>query len=106
MARNVTNRISELLFERKMTQKELAQKAQMTESAISHYIKGDRVPRGVNLIKIARALETTTDDLLGQGNVFDKDSDLKVVKTLIARNASEMTYEEKMELFGILISDL
>ncbi len=106
MARGVTNRISELLSERKMTQKELAKKAQMTESSVSHYIKGDRVPRGVNLIKIARALETTTDDLLGQEDVFDKDSDLKIAKTLIARNAAAMTYEEKMELFGILISDM
>lgn len=103
MARGVTNRISELLSERKMTQKELALETQMTESAISHYIKGDRVPRGVNLIKIARALGTTTDDLLEREDTFDKDNDLKLVKTLIARNASEMTYDEKMELFGILI---
>lgn len=103
MTRGVTNRIAELLSEKEMTQKDLALKAQITESAISHYIKGDRVPRGVNLVKIARALETTTDDLLGQEDNYDKDSDLKIVKTLIARNASAMTHDEKMELFGILI---
>lgn len=105
MARGVTNRISELLLERNMTQKELALKAQMTESAISHYVKGDRVPRGVNLMKIARALGTTADDLLDQEDIYDKDNDLKVAKTLIARNASVMTHDEKMELFSLLISD-
>lgn len=65
MARRITNRMSQLLTERNMTQKELALSAGITESAVSHYIKGDRVPRGVNLIKIAKALGTTTDDLLG-----------------------------------------
>lgn len=105
MARSITNRISELLAARGMTQKDLAAAANITESAISHYIKGDRVPRGVNLIKIARALGTTTDYLLEQDDVVDRENDLKVVKTLIARNASEMTKAEKMELVSILFSE-
>ena len=50
MAREVANKIMEQLSLRKMTQKELAQATNITESAISHYIKGDRTPRGVNLI--------------------------------------------------------
>lgn len=105
MSRGVTNRILELLSEQKMTQKELAQMAEITESAISHYVKGDRVPRGVNLMKIARALGTTTDYLLGENEKSDRESDLKVVKTLIARNATEMTKEEKMELVSILFDE-
>lgn len=105
MARSVTNRIMELLSERNMTQKELAQAAEITESAISHYIKGDRVPRGVTLMKIARALETTTDDLLQCDNLYDKDSELKIVKTLIARNATQMSKAEKLELMGILMNE-
>ena len=108
MARSVTNQITRLLFERCMTQKELAQKSGLTESAISHYVRGDRVPRGVNLVKIAKALETTTDYLLSEGeqeiNQSEKKKDLEVVRTLIARNASQMSKEEKMELVGILIS--
>ncbi len=105
MSRGVTNRILELLSEQKMTQKELAQMAEITESAVSHYVKGDRVPRGVNLMKIARALGTTTDYLLGEDEKSDRESDLKVVKTLIARNATEMTKEEKMELVSILFDE-
>lgn len=102
MARGITNRMSELLTERNMTQKELALSAKITESAISHYIKGDRVPRGVNLIKIAKALGTTTDYLLGQDDEIAQENDFKIVKTLIARNAEAMTKEQKMELVGIL----
>lgn len=102
MTRGITNRISELLAERNMTQKELASAAGITESAVSHYIKGDRVPRGVNLIKIAKALGTTTDYLLNQCEEDDEKSEFEVAKTLIARNASKMTPEEKLELLHIL----
>lgn len=105
MAKEVKNRISELLHKRKMTQKDLALKAQITESAVSHYVKGDRVPRGVNLIKIAKALGTTSDYLLGQNDIYEKESDLEIIKTLIARNAPSITKEEKMELLDILIGE-
>ena len=105
MERSITNRIIELLSEHDMTQKELAKAAGLTESAVSHYVKGDRVPRGANLIKIARALGTTTDYLLNQDDNKSLGSDMKIVKTLIARNASKMTKEEKMELMGILLGN-
>lgn len=103
MGKGMGSRIVELLNSQGMTQKELALEANITESAISHYIKGDRVPRGVNLIKIAKALGTTTDDLLEQEDECSRENDLKIVKTLIARNAEAMTKEEKMELVGILL---
>lgn len=105
MERGIANKLSTLLVQRGMTQKELAKVSNVTESAISHYIKGDRVPRGVNLRKIADALHTTVDYLLEDENCENglKD-DMELVKTLIARNASQMTQEEKLELLSILIS--
>ena len=103
MAKRTANRISELLEMRNMTQKDLSLATKITESAISHYVKGDRVPRGVNLMKIATALGTTTDYLLEQNEVLDSEDEIKIVKTLIARNAEVMTIEDKMELVGILM---
>ena len=103
MAKRTANRISELLEMRNMTQKDLSLATQITESAISHYVKGDRVPRGVNLMKIATALGTTTDYLLEKNEVLDSEDEIKIVKTLIARNAEAMTIEDKMELVGILM---
>lgn len=104
MGTNLTSRISDLLSQKGMTQKELAQKAGITESAISHYIKGDRVPRGVNLVKIANALGTSTDFLLDQDESSSRKDDLEVAKTLIARNATQMTKREKMEFMSILLN--
>lgn len=103
MQRSVACRMAELLAQKKLTQKELAKRSGITEAAISRYIKGDRVPRGVNLAKIADALGTSTDYLLGH-DTFEED-EKKLVKTLIARNASKMTAEERMELLRILLDD-
>ena len=99
MTEQVNNKIYELLKQKNMTQKELAMITGLTESAISHYIKGDRVPRGVNLKKIADALNVTTDEIL---NI---EYDYSNIKVLIARNTSKMNSEEKLELISILLGN-
>lgn len=43
MAQNLGGRIAELLTQYNMTQRELADKAGITEVSMSRYIKGDRV---------------------------------------------------------------
>lgn len=103
MARSMTYRIKEMLIEKNISQKRLSEMTGITESAISHYIKGDRVPRGTNLVKIAKALGTTADDLLSGDKEMDKESDLVFAKSLIARNASQMTKEERMEFISLLM---
>ncbi|WP_027218289.1 helix-turn-helix domain-containing protein [Butyrivibrio fibrisolvens] len=102
MGRGITERLVELLKSKNMSQKELSLKAGVTESAISHYVNGDRVPRGANLSKIANALETTTDYLL-DGKAANKKDDLMTARLLIARNANDMTRDERMELMKILL---
>ena len=104
MARSMTYRIKEMLQEKGISQKELAELTGLTESAISHYVKGDRVPRGTNLVKIANALGTTTDDLLSGDKEMDKEKDLIFAKSLIARNATKMTQEEKMDFIALLLN--
>jgi transcriptional regulator with XRE-family HTH domain len=71
-----SERISLLLAEKKLSQKELADKADVTESAMSYYVKGERTPRGEVLSKIANALNTSTDYLLGNSpnNISNNDN--------------------------------
>ena len=102
MANKIGKRISELLTERGISQKELSIKANITESAVSHYVNGDRIPRCVTLAKIATALDTTTDYLLGVGETTDKDEDIALAKTLIARNAGDLSETERLELISLL----
>ena len=56
MMRNMACQITDLLSQKKMTQKELALKTGITESSISHYVKGNREPRGANLTKNSRSV--------------------------------------------------
>lgn len=103
MARSITYRIKEMIEEKNISQKQLSEMTGISESAISHYINGNRVPRGSNLVKIAKALGTTADDLLSGDREMDKESDLIFAKSLIARNASKMTKEEKIEFISLLL---
>lgn len=68
-----SERISELMSQYKLTQKELAIKAGVTESAMSYYVKGERTPRSDVLTRIAKALNTTTDYLLGNAEEVSSD---------------------------------
>ena len=61
-----SERLAKLMALRGLTQKELAAKANITESAISYYVKGLRTPSGEILARIAETLSTTTDYLLGR----------------------------------------
>lgn len=60
-------RIKALLNEKKMTQRQLAELSGITESAISHYIKGDRIPSGVASVNIAYALKYNNQLYFRQG---------------------------------------
>jgi len=95
MASNTGKVILEQLKKLSMSQKELAEATGLTESAVSRYVKGERVPRGINLMKIANAV----DQLLADDNTKD---DINVVKNLIARNASKMSDKDRLELINLL----
>lgn len=54
----------ELMKERKISQRELAERTGLTESAISKYINGTIIPKATSIVKLAIALDCTTDDLI------------------------------------------
>ena len=97
-------RLEELLKSRHMTQKELANTAGVTEAAMSHYIKGDRVPRSSVLSRIAAALDTTSDYLM-EGTPQNHMDEIGYAKRLIARNVRQMSIAEKREILSILLAD-
>lgn len=86
-----SDRIASLMLKQKITQKELAEKAGVTESAMSYYVKGDRTPRSDVLSRIAKALNTTTDYLLGN-KVASLQDDKKL--TYLQRNLGKLDEEQ------------
>lgn len=95
-------RLKELLEKNGMTQRELATTIGCTEAAVSHYLKGDRIPRTSVLTKIALALGTTADYLM-EGIPIDSTSELSYAKKLIARNADQMSNADKKEILALLM---
>ena len=75
-----------------MTQKELAERIGVTEAVVSRYISGDREPKPEMLANIATALHTTSDFLLG---IETEEYSHSRIRRMIARNASNMTEQEK-----------
>lgn len=97
-------RLEEMLKARNMTQKELAKKAEVTEAAMSHYVKGDRTPRSSVLSRIAMALDTTSEYLM-EGVPQNYIDEIGYAKRLIARNVNQMSNAEKREILSILLGD-
>lgn len=103
MDRTFSERLSEMIKLNNLSQKKLAEKAGVTEAAMSHYIKGDRFPRASVLSRIADALGTTSDYLMS-GKAITSDDEVKQAKRLIARNVAQMSRDEKMEIVRILMN--
>lgn len=102
MAKNLGNRISELIKKRNISQKELATQIGVTEAAMSRYIAGTREPKPEVLANIATALHTTSDYLLG---IENDDFNYNSVRRIIARNSSRMTVQEKKALIDALFGE-
>lgn len=60
-----SERLTVLMKSKGFSQKDFAKRANITESAMSYYAKGTRTPSGDVLARIAKALDTTADYLLG-----------------------------------------
>lgn len=57
--------LKRLLFERQLTNRWLAERTGMTETAVSLIVNGKRVPSLENALRIARALGVSVEELWG-----------------------------------------
>ena len=89
----------ELMKQQGRTQKQIAEIVDVTEATMSRYVRGERIPSADILADIATALHTTTDYLLGKA---PDESNLNDAFTLVARNASRLTDEQKQAILTAL----
>lgn len=95
------SRISAMLEKSNMTQKELAEHLHITDATMSRYINGSRDPKPETIAKLATALKTTSDSLLGLENEQEEFNHPRI-KRLLARNAKKITEKQKKELIDAL----
>ena len=106
MADNIfMKRFAELIQLRGYSQKEIAQRTHLTESAVSRYLSGERVPKGAILLNIANTLGTSTEYLQGKTDEVkpaDADNEVEKAMRIVARNAKNLTAEERERFIRIL----
>lgn len=71
--------LNELLAERGILQKELAEHIGVTANTVSYYLSGDRCPDIDKIIEIAKYLNVSTDYLLGITDIKSPDTELTAV---------------------------
>lgn len=62
-------KLDDILYERRMTARDLAKLTGISEASIAQYKKGTYLPQGANLDAIAKALNVSNDILLGNERV-------------------------------------
>ena len=91
-------KIAKLLEEHGMTQRELAEKVGVTEVSMSRYIKGERIPKAPLIAKIAEALHTSANYLVGIEEKEDPEMDFYFVKRTIIKNANGWSNKQKASI--------
>jgi transcriptional regulator with XRE-family HTH domain len=76
---------------RKMSQSDLAEKADLLPSAVSHFETGRRSPSFANLKALSDALNVTTDYLIGRSDEMHVSS---AVSSKLLRHAEKMSDED------------
>ena len=103
MPADLGKRIQMMLDLRGISRKELAAQVGVTEVAIGRYISGEREPKAITVAGIAKSLGISIDELMGndsaEGEEFEKSL------RLVARNAGNLTPEQKKLLINALVGE-
>lgn len=97
-------RLKYLIQREDISQKDLANDVGITESAMSRYMSGERIPHGETLKNLAVALRTNADYLLGNSNIENSQDNLNFdeITEIIARSTKEYSNEEIEKLISII----
>ncbi len=95
-------KVANLMQQRQMTQKDLAQKSGITEASVSRYMHSERTPRMDIIVNFAKAFGVSTEYLLEEDGEQGKTA-FEAISESIARNGSNLTDTEKTKLISILL---
>jgi transcriptional regulator with XRE-family HTH domain len=100
------DRVKEQMEKNHMTQKELAEKAQLTEVSLSRYIRNQRTPDAHTIAKLSVALGCRADYLLEmESDKQDPEQEYYRLKRVISRHGTKWTNKQKADLIKALIEE-
>ncbi len=92
--------------DKNLNQTELAQKTSLQPSAISHFESGSRKPSFDNLIKLADALEVTTDYLLDRGAFPTRTITIAGIEIILELNENLQSIDITCNQIGYIHGDV
>ena len=99
----IGNNIYKLLKENNISQRVLAKRIGCTETSVSRYINGTRIPDAKTISKIATVLNVRTDTLLMKEN---KKNHYLTIRRLIDENIHKLNMYERIDLIRRLSSKI
>ena len=96
------DRITILLKEKHIAQKDLAIAVGVTESALSRYINNEREPKLEVLANLATALDTTVDYLTTGAK---PETDFDEIYRLVSRSSYTLTETQKMQIIEAVMKN-
>jgi len=94
-------KVTRLMRERGISQKQLAELSGITESSVSRYLHNNQRPRMDVVVNIARALHVETEYLLDEEEKCE--TAYNAIATAIARKGNELSADEKNQLIALLL---
>ena len=94
-------KVTQIMNERNITQKQLAQMSGITESSISRYLHSSQRPRMDIVVNIAKALGVETNYFLDEDE--KSESAYNSIATAIARKGGDLSPEEKNKLIALIL---
>ncbi len=95
------DKVTQLMNQRGISQKQLATLSGISESSISRYLHSEQRPRMDIVVNIAKALHVETEYLLEEDDKAE--SAYNSIATAIARKGNELTPEEKNQLISLIL---
>ncbi len=92
--------------DKNLNQTELAHKTSLQPSAISHFEAGSRKPSFDNLIKLANALEVTTDYLLDRGAFPTRTITIAGIEIILELNENLQSIDITCNKIGYIHGDV
>jgi transcriptional regulator with XRE-family HTH domain len=105
MEKSITfsRRLSEAIQIRGVTQKWLAEKSYTTEATISRYITQSNNPAVLSIITdIAKALNVSTDYLLGMTNIMSEKETIPEEQRIISNCVPRINNDDKRVLYALI----
>ena len=92
----MNNNIEKYLNENHMNQRELSRKSGISETSISRYIKGIRIPNAIDAITIANCLNCTVEDL------YNEKESKEEIKYIIYRVIGDSVVDATEDVVGVV----